>query len=49
VLEKAFTGIMKIKTKDTLYNVLNNAGYSFHFTDCDGWIKDLGKGKKHDD
>jgi len=37
---------MKIKTKDTLYNVLNNAGYSFHFTDCDGWIKDLGKGKR---
>jgi len=37
---------MKIKTKDTLYNVLNNAGYSFHFTDCDGWIKDLGKGRR---
>jgi hypothetical protein len=37
---------MKIKTKDTLYNVLSNAGYSFHFTDCDGWIKDLGKGRR---
>ena len=37
---------MKIKTKDTLYNVLNNAGYSFHFTDCDGWIKEISRKKR---
>jgi len=34
---------MKIKTRDKLYNVLSNAGYSFHFTDCDGWIKKINK------
>ena len=32
---------MKIKTRDKLYNVLTNAGYSYHFTDCDGFILPL--------
>lgn len=37
---------MKIKTVDKIYDVLVKAGYNFHFTDEDGFIRDICKNKR---
>lgn len=37
---------MRIKTVDKIYDVLVKSGYSFHFTDEDGFIKQIDKNKR---